>query len=130
LSIIAMIGRCVSAPRASPGAPVGVTLLGTDVALGCGATVGAGGLLVASGASVAGGGRVGALVAGAGAAVGAAAAAGAGMLGWPPQAANTNVPPSSSASRRDGFGGGEGSHGGVHEGIAGWRFFNGKIDRW
>jgi hypothetical protein len=103
LSIIAMIGRCVSAPRASPGAPVGVTLLGADVALGCAAAVGAGWLLVAAGASVAAGGSVGALVAGAGAAVGAGAA-GARALGWPPQAANANMPPSSSASRRDGFG--------------------------
>src|SRR6478609_1509410 len=97
-----MIGRRTSAPRASPGAPVGVTLLGRVVALGCVAAVGAGGLLVAVGVSVATGGSVGALVAGAGAAVGAIAAS-AGALGWPPQAVNANVPPSRSASRRNGL---------------------------
>src|SRR6266508_4364587 len=98
-----MIGRCLSAPRASPGAPVGARLLGVGVALGCGAAVGAGWLLGAVGAGMTTGCGVGAMVAAAGAAVGATAM-GARALGWPPQAANASVPPSSSASRRNSFG--------------------------
>src|SRR4051812_45202853 len=96
-------GRWVSAPRASPGAPVGTMLVGSSVALGCGAAVGVGRLVVTVGAGAADGCTVGRLVADDGAAVGATATR-AGALGWPPQAANASVPPSSSASRRNGFG--------------------------
>src|SRR5262245_47115412 len=106
---MAMTGRCASAPRASPGAPVGTTLMDAGVGLGAGVALGCvtvvGGLLIVVGAGAA---AVGALVAAAGAAVGAVAACselaegvGAGTLGCPPQAANASVPPSISASRRN-----------------------------
>src|SRR5689334_11618802 len=100
-----MIGRLVSAPRASAGVPAGAWLLGTEVALGCGAAVGAGWLVLAVvGASVGAGALDGCSVGWACVGAAGAAVVGTEAPGWPPQAASAIRPPSSGTSRRNGFG--------------------------
>src|SRR5262245_6440077 len=100
-----IIGRWVSVPRASPKAPAGASPPGAGTALGCGATVGAGWPLLATvGASVGAAIGAGVLVGCSSGRETAGAAVGAEAVGCPPQAANAITPPSSGASRRNGFG--------------------------